>query len=156
VSDFPPTVIIVHPKERRSKCTVRPLRGREGFVFHKYPNVSVDSPEDYVRLGLGGPLLSTADADRGLLILDGTWRLAEKMEQDVRDMPLRSLPRVQTAYPRVSKMHDDPTGGLATIEAIYVAYYLLGRETEHLLEGYRWADEFLQRNRDLWVEPPGC
>ena len=148
--DFPPTIIVVHPKERRSKCTVAPLRGREGFVFQKYPNVSIDSPADYVRLGFEGPLLRTADADKGLLVLDGTWRLAGKMEQDVRDIPVRSLPAVQTAYPRVSKLYDDPAGGLATIEAIYVAYHLLDREADGLLDGYRWAAEFLRRNRDLW------
>ena len=47
-------------------------------------------------------------------------------------------------------MYDDPAGGLATIEAIYVAYHLLDREADSLLDGYRWAAEFLEHNRDLW------
>ncbi len=72
----PPTIIVVHPKEKRSKCTVEPLRGREGFSFWKFPNRGTESLDGYVRLGLGGPELSADDADSGLLVLDGTWRLA--------------------------------------------------------------------------------
>jgi len=60
---------------------------------------------------------------------------------------------VQTAYPRVSKTYDDPAGGLATVEALYAAYRLLGRPTEGLLDHYRWAEEFLRRNG--WLESKG-
>lgn len=145
--DFPPTIIVVHPKERRSKCSVAPLRGKDGFVFWKYPNRGEESLGNYVRLGMDGPLLSEADAEKGLLVLDGTWRWAEAMEQDYEDVPVRSLPVWETAYPRVSKTFDDPQAGLATIEAIYAAYVSLGRETVGLLDEYHWAEEFLQRNQ---------
>ena len=111
----PPTIIVVHPKERRSKCTVEPLRGREGFVFWKYPRVGEQSLEHYVRLGFGGPLLSRDDASRGLLVLDGTWRWADAMERDFADVPVRSLPEWKTAYPRVSKTLEYPAPGMATI-----------------------------------------
>ncbi len=144
----PPTVIVVHPKERKSKCTVQPLRSHEKFVFWKYPRKEADFLQGYVRLGLEGPLISPADADSGLLVLDGTWRLAEKMEPDYQELPVRSLPAWKTAYPRVSKQYADPSTGLATIEAIYIAYYLMGLDTTGLLEGYYWADQFLELNRD--------
>jgi len=145
----PPTIIIVHPKERRSKCTVAPLRGRDGFVFWKYPRRGSQSLENYVRLGFGGPVISREDAERGLLVLDGTWRWTQQMERDVAEVPVRSLPELQTAYPRVSKMFDDPPGGLATIEALYAAYRLMGRDTSGLLDDYHWAEKFRQRNRNL-------
>lgn len=145
----PPTIIVVHPKERRSKCTVAPLRGHRGFVFWKYPQRGPESLAGYVRLGLGGPPIGPDDADRGLLLLDGTWRWAAVMERDFADLPVRSLPPLQTAYPRVSKRHDDPAGGLATIEALYAAYSLLGRNTDGLLDRYHWAEEFLQRNCEV-------
>lgn len=143
-----PTIIVVHPKERKSKCTVQTLRARDDFLFWKYPRKEAGKLSRYVRLGMGGPLISEADATSGLLVLDGTWRLAEKMEPDYEELPVRSLPVRQTAYPRVSKQFDDPEMGLATIEAIFIAYHLMGYETEGLLDGYHWNTEFMDRNRD--------
>jgi pre-rRNA-processing protein TSR3 len=144
---FPPTVIVVHPKERRSKCSVEPLRGRPGFAFWNWPKRGPEPLGGFVRLGLGGPELSPADAGRGLLVLDGTWRLASRMEPDFSDLPVRSLPpHWQTAYPRTSKLFKDPAAGLATIEALYAAYTALGRDTTGLLDSYRWRDEFLRSN----------
>lgn len=143
-----PTIIVVHPKERKSKCTVQTLRARDDFLFWKYPRKEPEKLPQYVRLGMGGPLISEADQASGLLVLDGTWRLAEKMEADYEELPVRSLPDWKTAYPRVSKQFDDPESGLATIEAIFIAYHLLGYETKGLLDGYHWAAEFLNRNQD--------
>ena len=142
----PPTIIVVHPKEKRSKCTVESLRGRDGFAFWKFPNRGAESLDGYVRLGLGGPELSSADAEAGLLILDGTWRLAEKMEQDFVDVPVRTLPPWETAYPRTSKLFDDPLGGLATIEAVFAAHVILNRDVSVLLDEYHWREEFLAAN----------
>ncbi len=143
----PPTIIVVHPKEKRSKCSVEPLRGRDGFVFWKWPKRGSESFDGYVRLGLGGPELSPADANRGLLVLDATWTLAGKMEPDFADVPVRGLPsHWKTAYPRVSKLTADPTAGLATIEAIYAAFVAMGRDTTGLLNEYRWAEAFLRVN----------
>ena len=147
VHNAPPTIVVVHPKERRSKCSVEPLRGRPGFSFWKWPRRGPERLEGYVRLGLGGPTLSPADADRGLLVLDGTWRLVEKMEPDFADLPVRALPPTwRSASPRVSKLSEDPSAGLATVEAIYAAYATLGRDTAGLLDHYHWRDEFLAIN----------
>ncbi|MCA9027619.1 MAG: hypothetical protein KDA86_20590 [Planctomycetaceae bacterium] len=146
-----PTIIVVHPKEKRSKCSVEPLRGREDFIFWKYPHRGTETLKSYVRLGLGGPELSAADADLGLLVLDGTWRLAGKMEDDYADVPVRTLPPWETAYPRTSKLFDDPLGGLATIEAVFAAFTILGRDVTGLLDEYHWGEEFLERNAErLW------
>jgi pre-rRNA-processing protein TSR3 len=144
----PPTLIVIHPRERRAKCTVRPLRALPGFEFRPYP-LRQPIPAGYVRLGLGGPLLSSADVDCGLLVLDGTWRWAARMEAQLADIPVRSLPPLETAYPRSSKVFDDPDQGLATVEAVYAALTILGRSTEHVLDQYHWRDEFLRRNAEL-------
>lgn len=146
---LPPTIIVVHPKERASKCTVAPLRGREGFVFWKFPKRGPQSLENHVRLGIGGPLISAGDVHRGLLVLDGTWKIAERMEREFADVPVRSLPAWKTAYPRTSKLYQDPDTGLATVEAIFAAYTHLGRSAEGLLDQYHWAEEFLALNREL-------
>jgi pre-rRNA-processing protein TSR3 len=143
---FPPTIIVVHPREKRSKCTVESLRGRDGFVFWTFPDRGPEPLAGYVRLVMQGPVLCRDDADRGLLVLDGTWRLAHRMEKFFYELSPRSLPPIQTAYPRVSRIKPDPPGGLATIEAIYAAYRQLGRPREGLLDQYHWAAEFLARN----------
>lgn len=143
-----PTVIIVHPKERRSKCTVLRLRGDPRFEFYRSPRRPADLTR-YVRLGLGGPLLTRDDAESGLLVLDGTWRWVEGMARPVAEVPVRSLPPLSTAYPRNSKTFRDPGQGLATIEAVYAALRLLGRDVSGLLEGYPWSAEFLAANEAI-------
>lgn len=50
---------------------------------------------------------------------------------------------VKTAYPRVSKIADNPDGGLASVEALYLARRLLGDDDPTLLDAYYWRDEFL-------------
>ncbi len=145
--EFPETIILVHRREKPHKCSVEPLRGRNGFAFHVYPDPLELRLDNYIRLGFDGPPLSDADQSRGLLILDATWRLAKRMENVYSHVPARSLPVCQTAYPRVSKAEDDPLGGLATVEAIYVAYQILGRDVSGLLDRYHWKEEFLSRNQ---------
>jgi pre-rRNA-processing protein TSR3 len=146
-STFPPSIIIVHEKERRDKCSVEPLRGRSDFLFHRFPLRGAVDATGYVRLALEGKPLSLEDRDRGLLVLDATWRLAGKMESAFFDVEPRTLPPWDTAYPRQSKMTPDPAQGLATIEAIFVAYKILQRDTSGLLDAYHWRDEFLRRNQ---------
>jgi pre-rRNA-processing protein TSR3 len=100
----------------------------------------------YVRLAADGPELTPADADHGLLLLDGSWRWAAAMTRAFQHVPARSLRGYKTAYPRVSKLGTDPDNGLASVEALYVAYCILGRSVEGLLDHYRWRDEFLRVN----------
>ena len=142
----PPTVIVVHPRERRSKCSVEALRDREGFVFSTFPHPVPIDIKAYVRLGIGGPILSEADSHRGILLLDGTWRLAARMEPFYQHVEVRSLPPIQTAYPRKSEVYSDPSEGLATIEALYAALRLLNRDTTGLLDHYHWREQFLDAN----------
>ena len=96
------------------------------------------------------PPLTEQDAKQGLLVLDATWRYAEKMFQPFKGQPhftYRSLPaHFRTAYPRKQTDCCDPTRGLASIEAIYLSYMILKRETSGLLNHYYWKDSFLQLN----------
>jgi pre-rRNA-processing protein TSR3 len=142
----PPTVIVVHPRERRSKCSVEPLRGRDDFVFVTFPDQIPVDVSNYVQLGIGGPLLSEDDSDKGLLLLDGTWRWASRMAPFYQHIPVRSLPVVQTAYPRKSEVFADPGEGLATIEALYTGLRVLNRSRAGLLDQYYWKDQFLALN----------
>jgi pre-rRNA-processing protein TSR3 len=142
----PRTVIVRHPKESTRKCSVWPLRQRADLVWLNYPLPQRPDLTGYVRLAAEGSELSAADAGTGLLLLDGSWRWAAAMTRDFADVPPRSLHGWQTAYPRVSKRGDDPDNGLASVEALFAAYHILGRPTAGLLDHYRWAAEFLRRN----------
>jgi pre-rRNA-processing protein TSR3 len=142
----PPTVIVRHSHENPKKCSVLPLKGRADLLFLNYPPPQRPDLTGYVRLAAEGPELSAADAACGVLLLDGSWRWAAAMTRDFSDVPPRSLHGIRTAYPRVSKLGTDPDNGLASVEALFAAYRLLGRDTTGLLDHYRWAAEFLACN----------
>ncbi len=143
------TIIVYHRAEKRSKCSVEPLRQTGEYIFWRYPKRGTESLDGYVRLGIGGEQLSPNDHDRGLVLLDGSWRWAEKMEKSYSGLPVRSLGPWQTAYPRHSRVFEDPAEGLATIEALYAALCQMGRREDDLLVSYHWGNEFLERNREL-------
>jgi pre-rRNA-processing protein TSR3 len=145
-ANYPPTIIVRDKRENQKKCSILPLQGRPDLIFRSPPEaVSMDF-EGYVRLAADGPELSPADARSGLLILDASWRRAALMNRTFEHVPPRSLKEYKTAYPRVSKKGTDPSNGLASVEALFLAYHILGRPTEGLLDHYRWAEEFLKLN----------
>jgi pre-rRNA-processing protein TSR3 len=145
-ASYPPTVIIRSPRENPKKCSVYLLRGRADLIFMSYPVTRRPLLHGYVRLDAEGEELSPCDADRGLLLLDASWRWADVMNQVFLDVPPRSLHGYRTAFPRKSKRGTDPENGLASVEALFLAYHILGRPTLGLLDQYRWADQFLQLN----------
>jgi pre-rRNA-processing protein TSR3 len=145
-----PTVIIRHPKEKRSKCSLTPLEGRADLEYRRARPGFEFSATGYTVLGLDAPVLSAGDAKRPLLLLDSTWRLLPDLEACLVGDPVRrSLPEVKTAYPRVSKLVPDPLGGLASVEALYLARLLLGQRDDSLLAGYYWREEFLANLAEL-------
>jgi len=146
-SHYPITIVVRHPREVPSKCSILPLRGRPDMLFLEHPVRERPKLEGYVRLAAVGPELSAADAECGLLLLDGSWRWTETMTRDFLEVPPRSLHGYQTAYPRRSKLFTDPDNGLATVEALFLAYRILGRSTAGLLDQYRWGSEFLRLNK---------
>jgi pre-rRNA-processing protein TSR3 len=148
---YPITIIVRHARENPKKCTVLPLKGRDDVRLLSYPAKDLPSFEGYIRLAADGPELSGADCACGILLLDGSWRSADKMVTHFQAIPPRSLHGWKTAYPRVSKLGTDPDNGLASIEALYVAYHILGRPPAGLLDHYHWASRFLELNAGAFV-----
>ena len=140
-----PVTVIQHPKERISKCSLRSLKGRDDITFLKARSGFKFDATGFVLLALGAPALDRRDAGCPLLILDSTWRLLPRLEQCIEGEPVRrSIPKkVDTAYPRRSKLFVDPEKGLASIEALYVAKRILGEDDPSILDGYAGKDEFL-------------
>lgn len=126
---------------------MRGLESRKDFHFLTYPQAKLPLLENYVVLAMDAPPLTKEDADKGLFIIDSTWRYADTMGRFVDsqvELPKRSLPvHCRTAYPRRQEDCSDPERGLASIEAIYIAYQLLDRDTEGLLDHYYWKEAFL-------------
>jgi len=168
----PPVVILRHPKERRSKCSVQPLKGQAGYAFFNARQEFAYDATGHIVLAVDAPPLSPSDAivpsaesdailttfrehglvfppsdARPILLLDSTWRLLPQVLACVKNLDRaaqRSLPGdLKTAYPRVSKTSADPDGGLASVEALYAALHLLGWQNEKILAAYRWKDAFL-------------
>lgn len=142
----PVDTILRHPKERRSKCSVEPLRGRADLrIIDVTAGFRMDASA-YILLEPEAPLLGVEDCHGGrpFLLLDATWRLVAPLQRCIEGTPLRrSLPPVATAYPRNSKLFADPATGLATVEALYLARRIAGLPTDGLLDAYHWRDAFL-------------
>lgn len=147
---FLPTIIVRHRKENLKKCSLRGLESRSDCVFVRYPCKELPPLDGYLVLDLEGGEISEEDQGRGILLIDATWRYAEQMNKNLSlpgTIVRRSLPQhFRTAYPRTQTGCASPDQGLASIEALYLAYHLMGRSTDGLLDHYYWKDEFLKKN----------
>jgi len=147
---FYPTIILRHKKENLKKCSLRGLETRSDLQFFTYPGAQLPNLSKYILLSLDAPPLTKEDGDLGIFLIDGTWRysvLMERYTMKTHTYVRRSLPSTfRTAYPRRQEDCADPERGLASIEALWAAYKILGRDTEGLLDGYYWKEEFLAKN----------
>ncbi len=142
------TIILRHRRENLKKCSLTGLESHPELLFITYPIQSLPPLEGYLLLAVGAPPLCRQDADRGLLLIDATWRLAAIMSRTVPPLEARSLPDgLRTAYPRRQTECPDPLRGLASVEALFAAHLILGKSTETLLDFYRWKESFLSSNR---------
>jgi len=204
---FLPTTILRHRKENLKKCSLRGLKNVEGLQFLTYLVDPLPKLEGEVILTMDAPPpLSFEDRDRGLFLIDGTWKYAAVMyrqltcnshhlhnnlshqfsdaskklsRKGLKTFPSkpswrlektdcvafhragekcrltgsyveRSIPKgFRTSYPRKQTNCSDPERGLASVEALFIAYHILGYETGGLLDHYYWKEEFLRLNAPL-------
>jgi rRNA small subunit aminocarboxypropyltransferase len=146
----PDILILRDPRESAKKCSLTPLRGRDGVQFVNHKGGLVVETAGRFLLHHEGEELSPADADFGILLVDSSWRRLPTLLRSLDgDPPRRRLPALKTAYPRKSSVFEDPDAGLASIEALFAATCLLGRPQPELLSDYRWREAFLDLNRRL-------
>jgi len=147
-----PTIIIRHRRENLKKCSLRGLETRPDFQFFSYPDTLLRYPalSKYVLLDISGEPLSERDRECGLILLDATWRLAEKMKRQLvclDGVPKRSIPvGFVTAYPRRQADCPNPDAGLSSLEALFIAFRLMGKKANFLLENYYWKRQFFEKN----------
>jgi pre-rRNA-processing protein TSR3 len=143
-------LILRDPRESTRKCSLTPLRGSSGVRFVEYVRDRRVDGSGRVLLHPDGELLGEADSEWDLMLLDCAWRRVPQLLAVVDGEPrLRRLPPLHTAYPRKSRVFQDPEQGLASIEALYAALVQLGRPRPELLERYRFRDAFLAANPHL-------
>jgi pre-rRNA-processing protein TSR3 len=141
-------------KENAKKCTVAPLADRSDFRFILYDRgLPIPALNADFLLHMDGTSIADvvrpAGARATLAVIDCHWKACGKILRSIA-APLPALVRIpddfQTAYPRKSKLYDDPAGGLATIEAMFIAAAAFGVWDETLLAKYHWKDAFLAAN----------
>jgi len=143
-----PTVIIRHRKENLKKCSLKGLEKNPEFKFYKYPCDILPDLSGYILLKMGSPPLNQKDAKKPLLLIDSTWKCLPKILKILpENIHCASLPdNFHSAYPRVQTACPDPKTGLASIEALYIAYMITQRNTQSLLDNYYWKEQFLKSN----------
>jgi pre-rRNA-processing protein TSR3 len=153
--------IVLDAGETANKCTIAPLADRPDFRLFPVRGEGLIGPlsaslllhhEGECLTRLASPEVQT------LASVDCVWRrlpkLVEKLEwQNNRKPVLGRIPfGFVTAYPRVGLPHQDPEGGLATIEALFIAVAVLGHWDSSLLSRYYFGPRFIELNTDRFVE----
>lgn len=154
--------ILIDKRENKKQCSIYPLKERKDFQLRYFDRGA--SPLDPftadVLLHVDGVSLDKWNEERpdetvkSLAVIDCTWKRVEPTLRRI-DGELPTLvkipPSFVTSYPRKSKQEGlDPDGGLATIEAIFIAAAFLGTWDETLLDKYHFREDFLQWNLDQW------
>ena len=150
MQSFPPTIILRHRRENKKKCSLGGLDSRSNVKFIGYPRTQLPDVKGYLLLAIDAPVLTKQDSHYSLFLVDSTWRYVDRIMGNVpgiETLPKRSLPKhFKTAYPRRQDDCPEPEYGLASIEALYIAYHILGWDTAGLLDQYHWKDQFLEIN----------
>lgn len=142
-------LILRDPRESLAKCSLTPLRGLAGLRFVDFAPSRRLAAGERVLLHAEGEPFVPADRGRDLLLIDCSWRRVPNLLRTVDGvLHRRRLPAFESAYPRRSKTFPDPSEGLASVEALYLATLLLGEPREDLLAHYHWREDFLARNRE--------
>lgn len=148
--------IIVDHGETSNKCTILPLKYRSDFHIHQVP--SSFSPQAEILLHPKGLALNTFVESKPRIervaAVDCIWRRLEPILQEIQAPHIQvSIPDgFVSAYPRVSKKDHDPSGGLATIEALFIAAAFLGHWDLTLLREYFFAEKFLEMNQAVFYD----
>lgn len=154
--------IVMDAGETANKCTIAPLSDRADFKIIRVRGEGPIGPlQAPLLLHHEGQCLSELRARfasvPALASIDCVWRrlvpIQSRLVWAVGQPILARIPDgFKTVYPRVSAKNTDPDGGLATIEAIFVAAALLGKWDLTLLAKYYFGRAFIEKNTERFKE----
>ena len=152
--------VIIDSSETPNKCTIAPLAHRPDFRLFRVKGSGALGPlNSPILLHHEGQCLTTIHKSfseiSGIATVDCVWKRLEGLLKRIAE-PRPTFARIpdgfETAYPRRSENNSDPTGGLATIEAIFVAAALLGKWDVSLLSEYYFGRKFIELNAKQFLD----
>lgn len=155
--------IVLDAGETANKCTIAPLADRADFrLFPTRGEGPIGPLKASVLLHHEGECLTQLKAKlpnvTTIASIDCVWRrlpkLAARLSWDNGKAPAHGkIPSgFRTAYPRVGLPQHDPEGGLATIEALFVASAVLGNWDSSLLAKYYFGQKFIELNAKRFLD----
>ncbi len=152
-------IIISRGEKMEKKCTLFPLRARHDFSFRTKKNPGKFETHSILLFPDGEVLtakladeikkqISAAKDEKGkikldIVLIDSRWKKTKGILESLPPMKRVSL----EGYITGAKRKDPPPfGGLASIEALFVASLLLGKPDLTLLSNYHFRDSFLMLN----------
>ncbi|OFZ77730.1 MAG: hypothetical protein A3K03_02325 [Bdellovibrionales bacterium RIFOXYD1_FULL_44_7] len=149
--------VILDKGETPNKCSVAALSYRKDFQIIRVMGKNRLGPlRSAILLHHEGQCLtSISKSVSEIAVVDCVWRQLDFLLSRI-EAPLPLFARIpegfRTAYPRRSVGDTDPSAGLATIEAIFVASAILGKWDASLLSDYYFGQKFVEINRNRFLE----
>lgn len=151
--------VLLDHGETANKCTIAPLRFRSDFQVKSVPHgqTTCQMKSPYILHPDGIPIesISFSNESHQIGAIDCIWRRLKPIIHKI-EKPLPVLVKIPdtflTAYPRRSKIDGmDPAGGLATIEALFIAAAFMGHWDPTLFAHYHFGAQFLHINREVFL-----
>ena len=148
-------IITSHNEKKEKKCTLYPLRGRSDFSFRTKKDPGQFASDSILLLPGGEPLTAelateirdTKELSTGhvleIVLIDSRWKKTNGILWSLPPIRRVSLEGYVTGAKR---KEPPPPGGLASIEALFMASLLFGKPDFTLLSDYRFRESFFTLN----------
>lgn len=152
-------IIISRDKKIEKKCTLYPLRGRSDFSFRIKKNPGEFTSNTILLFPEGEPLTTelvheikeqltvtnneTDTKELDIVLVDSRWKKTKGVLEKLPQLRRISLEGYITGAVR---RDPPPPGGLASVEALFLASLLFGKPDYTLLDNYHFRRRFLAIN----------
>ena len=136
--------------DKNRDCSINYVKDRGDVLIYNKEEVANFNFDNKLILQIDAESLSSKDSGKDLIIIDMGWKDALKLSKRFpSQLQRRSISGFKTAYPKTKPSSIRPTGGLRSIECMFVAKLILrGIKDESLLENYHFKDQFLEINKE--------
>ncbi len=147
-------IIISRDAKQEKKCTLHPLRGRSDFSFRTRKNPGEFAPDSILFFPEGEPLnkelaseikiqVAKDTKELNIVLIDSRWKKTKGILDSLPQIRRVSLEGYVTGAVR---RDPPPQGGLASVEALYLASLLFGKPDLTLFDSYHFRERFMMLN----------